>query len=586
MKLTKIIALVLSLATVLSMASFSAFAEEESYEYANLAFDVVGNHTVSPLDTADISVYGFTPDQIGVYHVTTATEGAVLYTFTGSEFFMTCEGVAADNTVVMEAKEGYIGNTFLFGVKAEGDVTVTITLTDEELSLTPNDMPWISYNNTSELQPFTLELEENQELEYVNVFEEHSAVLGEDGLYHLDGAEGPVLYFNFGSNAPYLSFGTALNYGRIGDYFYDEHGNFVEKIDFSDALNEHISCADEGIFPLTSDLIYILQTHGDMNGWYDEDTEQGYYLFEGLEGLVRDNAWMFACAYVVDAPAENESSDISEDSAENEGSSEEAVYALGDVNLDGTINSLDAATALKYDAVIIELSQAQMLVADVNGDSDINSLDAAQILKFDAQLITEFGGTANEDEPVYGTADLPHPVMAASDYVVAAGATVYFTLTYKNGMMLTATAGDFSEEILVTELFQDYSFTNSGTESVILHLEFTSPAGLMDNPIELVMGENLVEVAEGGQGMFYTWTASAAGTLKVEMPAGDWLYVINNLTTYIYGDYQYSDSDPVVSTATIEVAAGDEIQLMFNTYDPASPFTAPAGQLSVTVSFE
>ncbi|MBE6678837.1 MAG: hypothetical protein E7597_08600, partial [Ruminococcaceae bacterium] len=31
-----------------------------------------------------------------------------------------------------------------------------------------------------------------------------------------------------------------------------------------------------------------------------------------------------------------------------------------------------------------------LAVADVNGDGTVNSLDAAQILKYDAKLITEF----------------------------------------------------------------------------------------------------------------------------------------------------------------------------------------------------
>ena len=82
---------------------------------------------------------------------------------------------------------------------------------------------------------------------------------------------------------------------------------------------------------------------------------------------------------------EETSEDISGDS-----SGEEASILLGDVNGDGTINSLDAAQTLKHDAQLITLEGDGLAAADVNGDGTVNSLDAAQILKFDAKLITEF----------------------------------------------------------------------------------------------------------------------------------------------------------------------------------------------------
>ena len=63
---------------------------------------------------------------------------------------------------------------------------------------------------------------------------------------------------------------------------------------------------------------------------------------------------------------------------------------LGDVNLDGVVDSLDAAQVLKHDALIITLEGDGLLAADVNADGMVDSLDAALILKFDAGLITEF----------------------------------------------------------------------------------------------------------------------------------------------------------------------------------------------------
>ena len=71
-------------------------------------------------------------------------------------------------------------------------------------------------------------------------------------------------------------------------------------------------------------------------------------------------------------------------------STEDKDILLGDVNLDGAVNSLDAAQVLKHDAQIISLEGDSLTAADVNGDGSINSLDAAMILRFDAGLINGF----------------------------------------------------------------------------------------------------------------------------------------------------------------------------------------------------
>jgi alpha-tubulin suppressor-like RCC1 family protein len=58
----------------------------------------------------------------------------------------------------------------------------------------------------------------------------------------------------------------------------------------------------------------------------------------------------------------------------------------GDVNCDGTVNSIDAALLLQFGAGLIA-SLACQDAADVNGDGNINAVDAALILQSDAGLI-------------------------------------------------------------------------------------------------------------------------------------------------------------------------------------------------------
>ncbi len=63
---------------------------------------------------------------------------------------------------------------------------------------------------------------------------------------------------------------------------------------------------------------------------------------------------------------------------------------VGDINLDGYTDYLDAMMALRYDAELITLTEAQTTAGDVNGDECVDALDAILILRYDAGLIESF----------------------------------------------------------------------------------------------------------------------------------------------------------------------------------------------------
>ncbi|MBQ7801240.1 MAG: hypothetical protein IJ375_02830, partial [Oscillospiraceae bacterium] len=187
----------------------------------------------------------------------------------------------------------------------------------------------------------------------------------------------------------------------------------------------------------------------------------------------------------------------------------------------------------------------------------------------------------------------------------AAGETVKCNLCFNGTLNMTVSGqGDFTvvygeteyaaENGVVTINGVSSSFWSLATMQIVNESEaaatyavsFAEPAGSMNNPAELVIGENTAEIEAGSQGYYYTWTAEEAGTLSITMPEGGWFYVINNLTAGTYGDSQWSDSDPVVNPGVVEVAAGDEIQVTVNTYDPADTWNTPAGTLVITAAFK
>ncbi len=131
-----------------------------------------------------------------------------------------------------------------------------------------------------------------------------------------------------------------------------------------------------------------------------------------------------------------------------------------------------------------------------------------------------------------------------------------------------------------------FAIYNNSDAAVTVTVTFTDPVGSWNNPAELVIGENSANIGENAQGYIYTYTATEAGTLSITMPTdSQWSYAINNLTAGTYGDTQWSDSDPVVNPGTVTVNAGDEIQVIINTYDAENMFGTPAGTITFTAEF-
>ena len=202
---------------------------------------------------------------------------------------------------------------------------------------------------------------------------------------------------------------------------------------------------------------------------------------------------------------------------------------------------------------------------------------------------------------LYGTEELP--IMAAYPGFTAkvpAGETLYYegynmmdlilsingtdVTVAHNGVSYTPDGGVITFPV-VTEGRNPAKFaiTNHGSEAAAYDVTFTYPVGHMENPAALVLGTNTVTRAAGASDYYYTFTAPRDGTLTFTFDSNaQWVYTVNNLTQGVYGDSQWSDSEPVQPETTVSVLAGDCIVIHVNTYDAANMFESPAG----TVVFE
>lgn len=69
-----------------------------------------------------------------------------------------------------------------------------------------------------------------------------------------------------------------------------------------DCLFTYIACVDQetGLYPLTDDLMYIIQKSGEHNGWWNKDSN---YIFlddagNALPDINGEYAWLFMCCYI------------------------------------------------------------------------------------------------------------------------------------------------------------------------------------------------------------------------------------------------------------------------------------------------
>ena len=154
--------------------------------------------------------------------------------------------------------------------------------------------------------------------------------MGDDGFYHLNEKNGPVLFVNL--NDSIMSIYEMSGYGRVAAIYYDDAGNVEKKVDYTEAFNQYVAALstnssgviDSYYYPLTYDLIEMFKEIGTTHDWYDGNDAWVYNS---------DDAWMFACYYDEDVVSMNpDENDINKDDTNN------------DTNIDDSTNTEDNNT--------------------------------------------------------------------------------------------------------------------------------------------------------------------------------------------------------------------------------------------------
>ena len=254
----------------------------------------------------DVTFFMFYPTQQGVYKFETTSATAVLsYWGANANFIFDCTASTdyANNAFTLNVKESQLGAGHIIGIQGTQGTIVKITRTGDA-ALDVTDLPWTAYEATHTPKPYTLPT--GTTLKQFDLTATTASVKlvynTTDGFYHLNTANGPLVYVNFTKSsyvqlASMLGWNTSAGGAPLRKIFYDNNGNFVKKEDYTDCVNAYATCIDptSGVYPLTKDLAYALQQHGDYTGWWNKTSPN--YLFGSVSKLNPEIAWLFMCCY-------------------------------------------------------------------------------------------------------------------------------------------------------------------------------------------------------------------------------------------------------------------------------------------------
>ena len=290
------------------VATSPVTGENKSYT----AYYINSGSTYISVEAEDRNYFLFVPTESGTFKFSVDNKDMTIGYYGAPHFVQAASVVdVVDNAFTISVSESNIGTegggtaVYVIGVdgvsNASNCVFTIERLGDAEHTI--SDEPWTEYKTTHDIKPFSLTLSDGEQLEYVDIkgdTDDYKLVYNEsDKLYHLNSADGPIIYVHLGKGAPYVSLQTVImgdgpaGGAPIRAYFFDENDEFIKKEDYTSILSDYFENMDQKlyVYPLNDDLIYIIKNG--CNGWWDASSPD--YIFEDCNPEL---GWMFACCYV------------------------------------------------------------------------------------------------------------------------------------------------------------------------------------------------------------------------------------------------------------------------------------------------
>ena len=272
------------------------------------AYPVSEGSTYVSLVPGERNYFLYTPTVAGTFAFSSDEAGAAIGYYGAPHFVQDVTAAeVVDNSFSLSIRATMIGGSVtVIGIDADENTDsciLTIQRTgDPEWSV--EDEPWQVYEPTVELKPYTMGAGSLREFDLTASTGTYNLVLGSDGYYHLDSENGPLVLVRLTQDPKYLPcFKNILDRSGVSRYFYDENGEFSHKETYDQCLLAYIECAEEenGTYPLTEDLKYIIQQRGEYVGWWDMNGHSYLFVDENgvpVDGINPEIAWLFMCCYL------------------------------------------------------------------------------------------------------------------------------------------------------------------------------------------------------------------------------------------------------------------------------------------------
>ena len=198
-------------------------------EYAT--FDLLPGTFFVNLEGLDIQYFLFSPEEAGVYTITTTNPNAAI-SYWNSPFFPVDSSAdhVKDNVCTLEVMQA--GPSFVIAVSGGQGITGTLVKVVRQGDIQENPMVYETYEGTT-VPTAPYQVQEEGTKTWLDLAAEQTLVKGDDGLYHLGSADGPVVYIDLTNTRFEISIKNLVANSAMVNYEYDADGRMLKEHKFN-----------------------------------------------------------------------------------------------------------------------------------------------------------------------------------------------------------------------------------------------------------------------------------------------------------------------------------------------------------------
>ncbi len=278
-------------ATVIAAPKISSSALTSFYNGEKSAYNISVGAVHTAIQSNANNYFIFTPTKQGKYRIKT-TNGDAKLSYVGNAFNVIENPSYSSNEYTAEVLESMLGGEFIVSVTGTSECVIIV---ERYGSVAAETQPtvWNGSGNPSTSFPAPGGSLTSVDISGSGI----NLVKGSDGYYHKDSADGAIVYVNLASTN-YINMTDLVDKTSFLRYFYNSNGSINRIEDYTSLMLQYTKAAANagGYYPLTDDLIYMIQNGGTHRGWWDKSVEGGFYLFDG-KNVNTGIAWMFLLCY-------------------------------------------------------------------------------------------------------------------------------------------------------------------------------------------------------------------------------------------------------------------------------------------------